>query len=146
MPIYIKFDGIDSPEDRGIEIESFSWGVADGGDARNGRGGGVVGRPHQVDINVTKTSDAASPKLMLACASGKHIHKAEIDVYEPNSDGNEQIFLKVEFADVLVDSFSVGGSRGSEPPIDTLSLDFLKVELSVGESAAGWDFGSNRPL
>src|SRR5690348_6092500 len=77
VDMFLKLDGIkgeslDSKHKDEIQIESFSWGLAQTGTMSAGMGGGA-GKVNVHDISVTKYVDKSSPELMLACCNGKHI-------------------------------------------------------------------------
>jgi len=135
-----------------IEVLSFSWGVSHAApiahtDRRR------AGRAQVSDINFTMRNGKASPTLMLACASGRHL-KEGLFVIEKAGEQPFQ-FYKVSIADVLVTSYHVGGSE-SEVPIESFSLNFRKLELTetvqdakggIAESVeVGFDFARNRAL
>jgi len=135
-----------------IEVLSFSWGVSHSApiahtDRRR------AGRAQVSDINFTMRNGKASPTLMLACASGRHL-KEGLFVIEKAGEQPFQ-FYKVSIADVLVTSYQVSGSE-SEVPIESFSLNFRKLELTetvqdakggIAESVeVGFDFARNRAL
>jgi type VI secretion system secreted protein Hcp len=69
----------------------------------------------------------ASPKLLLACATGEHIKEAN---FTARKSGQLPVdFLKIKLTDVLVSSYQTGGS-GDVLPMDQLSLNFAKIEFS----------------
>jgi len=135
-----------------IEVLSFSWGVSHAApiahtDRRR------AGRAQVSDINFTMRNGKASPTLMLACASGRHL-KEGLFVIEKAGEQPFQ-FYKVSIGDVLVTSYQVGGSE-SEVPIESFSLNFRKLELTetvqdakggIAESVeVGFDLARNRAL
>ena len=80
--MFLMLDGIkgESSDDKHkgeIDIESFSWGLAQQGSGQRGTGSGT-GKVDVHDINITKKVDKSSPTLQLACANGKHIAKGKI--------------------------------------------------------------------
>ena len=78
MPIYMSLliDGIEGDGSvnqlhKGeINVISFSWGISTG-EAASGGGGGT-GKAQFDDLVIVKQMDQASPRLMLACSSGRH--------------------------------------------------------------------------
>src|SRR5258705_12211184 len=77
---FLKIDGIkgesqDSKHGGEIEIQSFSWGATQSGSFAQGGGGGA-GKVNMQDFHFTGFHGVASPKLMLACATGEHIPSA----------------------------------------------------------------------
>jgi type VI secretion system secreted protein Hcp len=97
----------------------------------------------------------ATPKLMLACASGEHIKKAELVCRKAGKE--QQEYLKIVLSDVLVSSYQTGGSAGSSVvPMDQISLNFAKIEFEYkpqkadgtldAAAKAGWDLKANKKV
>jgi type VI secretion system secreted protein Hcp len=94
----------------------------------------------------------ASPKLLLACASGEHIKKAVLACRKAGKD--QQEYVKITMGDLLVSSFQTGGSAGEVIPVDQISLNFSKIEYEYKEQKAegglgstvqaGWDLKLNK--
>jgi type VI secretion system secreted protein Hcp len=155
---FLKLDGIDgeSTDDKHkgeIEVESFSWGLANTAEATStGRGTGKVAFQ---DFHFVSQVSKASPKLMLACASGEHIKEA---ILTSRKAGKEQLeFLIVKMTDVLVSSYQSGGAASSEiVPTDQISLNFAKLEFEYKAQkldgsldspvSGGWDLKKNEKL
>ena len=81
---FLKLDGIegesnDKTHKGEIEISSYSWGVANSGSFSHGGGGGE-GKATFQDLHFGMPMSKASPKLMSACATGKHIPSAVLDL------------------------------------------------------------------
>ena len=132
---FLKIDGIEgeSPDDKHkgeIELMSFTWGASQSGTAGYGGGAGA-GRVNMQDFTCTKRFDKATPKLMLACCNGKHIPKALVTVRKAGEE--QQEYLKITFSDVLVSSLEAGGSGSDEIPLETLALNYGKIELEYKE-------------
>src|SRR5262249_55473765 len=135
-----------------IEVMSFSWGLSNTGGAASGGGGGA-GKAQFQDLHFTTNTSKASPKLMLACASGQHIKKAELFCRKAGGDGTSLEFMRLTLTDTLVSSYQVGGSGGNLPA-DNVSLNFSKIEFqykpqnpdgTLGSAVeAGWDVKLNR--
>jgi type VI secretion system secreted protein Hcp len=178
---FLKIDGIDGESQDArhpneIEIESFSWGATNSGNAAHGSGGGA-GKVSPQDFHFVARFSKASPKLFLATASGQHFQKAILTVRKA---GTEQAdFLTWTLTDCLVTSYETGGNTiavtestgGKEEPspevtaarnanagvpTDEFILDFAKLEVSYqvqnadgrpGDAEkAGWDFSTNRKI
>jgi type VI secretion system secreted protein Hcp len=128
---FLKIEGIDgesqdSKHKGEIELQSFSWGETQSGTHSAGGGGGA-GKVAMQDFHFVMHVNKASPKLMLACATGEHIKKAVLTCRKAGKD--QQEFLKVTMSDLLVSSYQTGGSGGSNIlPTDQISLNFSKIE------------------
>jgi type VI secretion system secreted protein Hcp len=108
-----------------IEILSFSWGVSNAGGYGFGSGGGVA-KSNVQDVSVSFRQCPASPKLMEACASGKHFDDAVLTCLKAGGDKQEK-YLEITLTDVVVSSYQTGGS-GDDMPIESMSLNFAKVK------------------
>lgn len=153
--MFLKLDGIkgESKDKSGhkgeIDIDSFSFGVSNGGTMGTGGGGGA-GKVSFQDIQIQKVADLSSPSLMEACATGKHIKTGLITVRK--AGGKQEEFYKIKLTDVLVSGVSNHGVEGGNPQ-ESLNLNFSKIEFDYKEQAAegtlagnahfGWDVKGN---
>jgi type VI secretion system secreted protein Hcp len=156
---FLKIDGIDgestdSKHKGQIDVESWSWGAVQQPGTPQGGGAGA-GKVSMQDFHFVMRLTKASPKLMLACASGKHIKMATLTARKAGKD--QQEFLSFKFSDVLVSSYQTGGSEQSDiTPLDSVSLNFSKIEMSYREqnrrgtlgpeTKVGWDLKSNKQV
>ncbi|HEV2555666.1 MAG TPA: type VI secretion system tube protein Hcp [Bosea sp. (in: a-proteobacteria)] len=109
-----------------IEVDSFSWGVSNGGSHASGTGGGA-GKANFQDIHFTSSVGKASPTLALSCANGKHISKAVLHVRKQGEDQQEYYTITLE--DLLVSSYQSGDAAGGTTvPTDQFSLNFAKIK------------------
>ena len=141
---FLKVDGIegeapDHKHKNEIELESWSWGETQSGTHAAGGGGGA-GKVSMQDFHFVMRVNKASPKLMLACATGHHIKEAVLTCRKAGKE--QQEFLKVKFTDLLVSSYQTGGSaNGDVVPLDQISLNFAKIELEYKEQKADGTLG-----
>jgi type VI secretion system secreted protein Hcp len=156
---FLKIDGIpgesqDSKHKGEIDIESFSWGATQVG-AHAAGGGGGAGKVSFQDFHFVMKINKASPKLMLACASGQHIKKAVLVARKAGKE--QQEYLTVTMSDLLVSSYQTGGSsHGDVLPTDQISLNFAKLEFEYKEQKpdgtlggavkAGYDLKQNKAV
>jgi len=153
---FIKFDGIkgestDAKHKDEIDIEAWSWGETN---ARgSGAGGGAgAGKVSMQDFHFTMKLNKASIALMKACATGQHIKTAALTARKAGKGQLE--YLTFKFFDVLVSSVQVGGSEQSETEMDSVLLNFAKIEVEYkqqkpdGSAGAadhfGWDLKANK--
>ena len=135
---FLKLDGIpgestDNKHGKEIDLESWSWGETNGGKSAAGGGGGA-GKVNMQDFHFTMKVNKASPKLFLACAQGAHIKSALLTCRKAGKQ--QQEYLKITFSDLLVSSFQTGGSTGEVVPVDQISLNFSKIEISYAPQKA----------
>jgi len=129
---FLKIDGIDgeSTDDRHkgeIDIQSFSWGMSNSASFSSGGGGGA-GKVSLQDFHFTRRIDKASPKLMLACATGNHIPSAVLVCRKAGGTGEPVEYYKITMIDILVSSVISGGGSGDVVPVESVSLNFAKIE------------------
>jgi type VI secretion system secreted protein Hcp len=129
---FLKIDGVDgeatdSKHKNEIDVESWSWGETNSGSHSFGGGGGA-GKVQMNDISFVMRVNKASPKLLLACASGEHIKSALLTCRKAGKE--QQEYLKIKFTDLLVSSYQTGGSKGDVVPVDQVSINFSKIEYS----------------
>jgi len=157
VDFFLKIDGIDGESQdktfkNAIDLESWSFGATNSGSMGHAGGGGGSGKVKFEDFHFTMRSNKASPKLMLACASGEHIKKAVLTCRKAGKD--QQVFLKYTFSDCIVSSFQQGGgSSGEILPTDSISLNYGKIEKEYkaqkpdgtmdGAITAGWNLVQN---
>jgi type VI secretion system secreted protein Hcp len=111
-----------------LSSEILDWGFTSQGTSAHGTGGGGgSGKVKLGDLHVVKTTDSSSPKLLLACATGKHFPKAVLYVRKA---GHKES-LTITLTGVLISSFQTGGhgGGGDEMPLESLTLNFTKIEF-----------------
>jgi type VI secretion system secreted protein Hcp len=156
---FLKIDGIDgeSQDDKHkneIDVQSWSWGETNSGDAAEAGGVGA-GKVTMQDFHFVKRVDKATSKLMEACATGEHIKKAVLICRKAGKQ--QQEYLKISMSDLIVSSYQTGGSNGDGViPVDQASLNFSKIEFEYKEQKAdgtlggsvkgGWDLKANKKV
>jgi type VI secretion system secreted protein Hcp len=106
------------------------------------------------DFHFVMGNNKASPNLMLACASGKHIPKAVLTCRKAGEQ--QQEYLIVKFSDLLISSYQTGGSAKSVIPTDQISFNFSKIEFEYcpqdakgglgAKVVVGWDLKLNKKV
>jgi type VI secretion system secreted protein Hcp len=130
---FLKIDGIegestDNKHAKEIDVDAWSWGESQTGSSVPGGGGGGAGKVSMQDFSFVMKFNKASPKLMLACATGKHVKSARLAVRRAGQ--GQQDYLTFTFLDVLVSSYQTGGTEASGlVPLDQVSLRYAKIEV-----------------
>lgn len=129
---FLKLDGIpgestDSKHKNEIDLLGWTWGESNSGSHAYGGGGGA-GKVAMNDFSFTMHVNKASPKLFLACATGQHIKEGHLVCRKAGKE--QQEYLKIKFSDLLVSSYQTGGSGGEVVPVDQVSVNFAKIEIS----------------
>ena len=140
LDYFLKIDGVsgESPDAKHkgeIQLESFSWGETSPGGAGHGGGGGA-GKVQMQDLVVTMVVSKASPKLMLACATGKHHKEAVLTVRKAGKDQQEYYIVKLK--DVVVTSYQVGGSGRGRRSDGSGSAWLLDDSDGIQAAEGGW--------
>jgi len=133
VDMFLKIDGIDGESQDAsmkgqIHIESFSFGVEQVGTADSGGGLGA-GKAKFEDFEFTMPTQKASPKIFVACATGKHIPSATLSIRK--AGGSQEVFLKHKFTSLLISSFRT--ANGDPQPTDTIKFNFVKLDTEYKE-------------
>ena len=123
----IKGESPDAKIKDAIELQTFSFGVENGG-SHSGGGGGGAGKASFADMECVCEVNSASSKLMLACATGEHIKKAVLHVRKQGKS-EQQPYLVVTLSDLLISSYSNSGGGDPVIPVDTFNINFSKIEF-----------------
>ena len=157
---FLKIDGIegesqDKKHKSEIDLESWSWGETQSGSSAGGGGGGA-GKVSMQDFHFVMQVNKATPKLILACASGQHIKEATLTCRK--AGGQQEEYLKYKFSDLLISSYQTGASSGGSSviPTEQISFNYSKIEVEYKEQKpngtlggaikAGWDLKTNEKV
>ena len=151
MPVFLKLDGIegestDARHAKEIDVTAWSFGVSNSGGPHSGGGSGT-GRATFTDLAVTKVLDKATPALMLAVASGRHIAKGRLTV---TSGGPRPLdILVIDLQDLLVTTCLLADTADDSRPVENVGFSFTKIRVAYTQQAAtggpgqvsefGWD-------
>ena len=120
----IKGESKDDKHAGEIDVLSWSWGISQTGSMSAGGGGGA-GKANFNDLSFMHALDKASPVLMKSCATGEHIKEGTL--VSRKAGKGQQEYLVVKMSDILITSVQPSGS--SEHPMESVSMQFAKVEL-----------------
>jgi type VI secretion system secreted protein Hcp len=143
----LKIDGIDGESQdkkhKGeIDLLSWSWSESNTGSHSRGGGGGGSGKVAMQDFHFTMKVNKASPKLMLACATGQHILSATLTCRK--AGGEQQEYMTVKFSDLMISSYQTGGSEGSDSlPTEQIAFNFSKIEIDYKEQKPDGTLGGS---
>ena len=141
---FLKIDGIEGESQdathRGeIQLSSWSWGASNTGTMQAGGGGGG-GKASMQDFSFSMPVNKATPKLVQKLASGEHIKRAVLTCRKAGK--TPQDYLKITFEDIIVSSYSTGGSQGEDSiPDEHISLNFAKINFEYREQKADGTLG-----
>ena len=132
---FLKIDGIegeaqDKTHKNEIQLQSWSWGETNSGSMGAGGGGGS-GKVAMQDFHFVMNANKATPKLVVACATGEHIKSAILTCRKAGK--TQQEFLKYTFTDILISSYQ---TSGSDSPIEQCSFNFTEMQCDYKEQGA----------
>lgn len=127
---YIKFDGVDgettdSDHKQWSDLSSFQQTI------RKHNPSTATTRASSVavfeDISLSKKIDKSSPKLAEATVTGKVFPIVEFELVS-----NTGTYLKYELKNVMISSYSVGGTA-NDVPTEHISLNFEEIKVTYTE-------------
>ena len=151
--IFIKMDGItgestDAKHRGEIDVLSWSWGVTTSSSTHVGGAGGA-GKAIPADLKFSHRIDLASPSLIKACASGRHIKEAVVSVQKTGAAPFE--FLTIKLSDVTVKSVEPVVNTLENNATEIVGLDFSRMEFEYRQdlkpgatSKVLWDVAANK--
>jgi type VI secretion system secreted protein Hcp len=144
VDIFLKLDGIkgesqDSKHKEEIDVMSYSFGASQSGTMAYGGGGGA-GKVQFQDLSFTHRVDKSSPILFLHCANGHHIKEATLTNRKAGKEQQEYLVLKL--TDLIVSSVQHGDSAGGELPMESVSINFAKIEMEYKEQKKDGTLGA----
>jgi len=104
-----------------IELISWTWGLT------NNASGGVAGHTYPYDFAFVHAMDKSSPNLMLACATGRHLQTATLNLRQTFQDGTSLEFLQIKMTNVLVGAVQMTGPHNDQPT-EQVFLNFTQVD------------------
>ncbi|MBE7542124.1 MAG: type VI secretion system tube protein Hcp [Bryobacteraceae bacterium] len=121
----IEGETLNEQHPKHIEIHNYSWSGSHTGSPESG-GGLAAGKAQVDDLMVTKTMDKSSPKLKLACCTGKPVDQAYLVV--DRAGDTPTTYLKITLDKAVISSYNVNGG-GGDLPMESLSLSYTKVSI-----------------
>lgn len=153
----IKGESLDDKHKGEIDLISFKFGVRQPGAASGVGAGAGVGKAQFHEFSFEKRVDAASAKLMLACASGQHFPEATLTCRR--AGGTQAEYFKIKLEEVLVSGYEcTGGETDFKDtlPIDTFHLNYSKISVNYkaqnadgsegANTQTGWDLKANKKV
>ena len=142
---FLELDGItgesrDSRHRDEIDVLRFGWGESQHAPVQSGLGAGV-GQVRVEDLEVRARTSKASPKVMVACASGRHIATARLTCRLPGLADAQ--FLVITLSNVRVSRYYVAGAASVDGmlPTDEIALNFrdIKIEYRARRPDGTWE-------
>ena len=160
---FIKIDGIpgESSDDKHkewIEVLSFKHQIEQpASSTASSVGGATAERVNHGSFIIMHNLDKATPKLLEACCTGKHIKEATIELCR--AGGDKLKYMEIKLEQVLISSVMDNGSSTGESgfPSETVALSYGKIKWTYtqqkredgsagGNVSAGWDLTANKTV
>jgi type VI secretion system Hcp family effector len=154
--VFLRLDGIpgecpDLQHRDWIEVSAFRLAASTQPTAEGTAG---PGRPQIDELRLTKAIDAASPRLIEACLTGRHIKEAVVEILRLPTRVK---FLEYRFNDVFVVGVGVdvGGDEAVSTEVEQVRLAFSKIRMTYLHKSAvgaavqtgfGWDIAAGETL
>jgi type VI secretion system secreted protein Hcp len=117
----IKGESKDAVHKDEMDVLAWSWGESSG-TARTGKG--VLPAACIQDLSLTKYIDSASPQLIMNGVTGVVTPEAVLTMRKATGDGGQIEFLILKMSNVIVSSYSTGGSGGEDRLTENVALHF----------------------
>jgi type VI secretion system Hcp family effector len=137
MAAYLKLDGFTGNVTKTgyvgwIELSSYSWGFSvptqtTVGSSTNRLGSGKI---TPGDLHLVKKQDQTSAKFMLDSMNGATIPTATLAITMPTKNGGMDKYMEYKMHEVITSSYNSAASDGSDQPMENISLNFIKIEIS----------------
>ena len=157
---YIKFTGLHgSSEETNHKQWSAVYNIS-GGVKRpvaSGSGRQTIEKATLTDMVVVKGFDAASPQLFEKCCKGEVFKEVDIEQVSNVGGNTANTVVKIKLEDVYISNYSSNSQQSPNGvlPIETLSLNFAKIEIEYtqvkvdgkigGKSKGKWDVPAGKP-
>lgn len=157
-PFFLRIDGIEGESqvahhEGEIDIRSWSWEENQSGTSSVG-----AGRVSMQDFKFSMFVNKATPKLIVACASGTRIKEAVLSCHK--AIGDSQIYLQYKFFDLIISSYKTGVANAGSPdkldlmPLEEITFNYSRIEVEYrqqqedgtlgGVVCSGWDLKKNQ--
>ena len=160
---FIKIDGIpgESSDDKHkdwIELISYDHRIEQpASSTASSVGGATAERVNHGSFNFVHQLDKATPKLLEACCTGKHI--TEVTIEFCRAGGDKVKYMEIKLEQVLISAVTENGASTGESgfPSETVSLSYGKIKWTYtqqkrqdgsagGNVSAGWDLTANKTI
>lgn len=160
---FIKIDGIpgESSDDKHkdwIELISYDHHIEQpASSTASSVGGATAERVNHGAFKFIHQLDKATPKLLEACCTGKHIKEVTIEFCR--AGGDKVKYMEIKLEQVLISAVTENGSSTGESgfPSETVSLSYGKIKWTYtqqkrqdgsagGNVSAGWDLTANKTI
>jgi type VI secretion system secreted protein Hcp len=131
MAIFLKYEGINGTvtaagHEKWIDVQSMQWGVGRG---ISGSPGTTKDReathPSVSEVTFTKLMDETSPKFFTEACVGKG---KPVEIHLCKVGDKLETYMEYKLTNVMISGYSV--SSGGDRPMESISLNFTKIEMN----------------
>lgn len=118
---------------KAFEIISFEIGAENTINIGSTTGGGGAGKAVFKEFTITKKTDSASPGLFTCLVTGAHFDDLVVELRRSGGgtvSDDSQVFLRFDFALVMVQDISWSGSDGDDVCEETVILQYGAMKIS----------------
>jgi type VI secretion system secreted protein Hcp len=105
-----------------LDVLAYSWGASNTGSTAGGGGG--AGKVNVQDVSLVRFIGPGSTEFFKGVTTGKHYPQATLEMVNDKGIAIGRLVL----TDVLVSSYSIGDSAGSNSPTETVSLNAVGID------------------
>ena len=124
----IKGESLDEKHKDEIDVLAWSWGESDGSSPAKRNKGGLAVPDCVQDLALMKSVDSATPDIIMDAVSGRVVPSATLTVRKAGGGKASQEYLVLQLTNVLISSYSTGGSGGEDRLTESISLHFQRME------------------
>ncbi|RQO39646.1 type VI secretion system tube protein Hcp [Variovorax sp. KBW07] len=132
MAIYLKLNGVKGQtqvkgHEDSLEVLSFQFGGGISVTTGTSNQTRTTDTPHFSEITLSRISDSATPQLLQKLAQAEVFEGKSVITFTREDKGVLLDLIVVTLTDVILSGLSL--SSGGEPPSESLSLNYAKIEL-----------------
>jgi type VI secretion system secreted protein Hcp len=120
------------------------WGVTNYPSETVGKAGREAGKAISSDLNFSHRIDLASPSLIKACASGRHLKEAVATVQKAGPEPRP--FLVIKLYDLIVKSVETGVNTLENSMTENVAFSFSRMEFVYNEQNPDGTLGSSNKI
>lgn len=142
LEYFLLLDDIDGTSttrnyEKWVEVDTYQLGATRTTGSSTGTGG-AQGKVAFSDFSFTKLLDIASPAILEALVTGKHLDTAVFDIVDTGDGGRPTKLFSYSFTDVVFTSVSHSGAEPGHP-VESAAFTFgaLKLQSYVQDPKGG---------
>jgi len=124
-----------------FEISEFSFGAETVVDIKSATTGGGAGKATFKEFTVKKSTDTASPSLLIYLAQGQHYDMLTLSMRKGGAAAGKSgaTYLQFKFGMVMVKSIEWSGSSGDDVPSESVVFNFGEIQITYRQQTSTGD-------